>query len=148
MHPVPRNTKPRLWDFMVRLGASAILLHALVIGPLLVQCIPSDGRNLTELVGYDPCRQGFRNAPTLPGAPEAWLPCDHDSCVDLMIDNPGITMAGIAITSGMALGTHFTTISAEPGDLSGPFVFTTHELARGPGLEPSPVVFCRSSLRI
>jgi hypothetical protein len=33
-----------------------VFLHALLTAPLLVQCIPVDGRYLIEILGNDPCR--------------------------------------------------------------------------------------------
>lgn len=143
------ESRALLWQTILRLSASVFLLHALVTGPLFIQCIPSDGRSLTELVGCDPCRHPLQGVHGYPRGPEGWTPGEQESpCVDLMIDNPGITMSGAVITSGAASRACVSAMSAETTVLCGPFAFTTRELARAPGILSSPIGSARFSLRI
>jgi hypothetical protein len=94
---------------LISLMLSLALVHGMIASPLLVNCLPSDGRSLVELVGHDPChhaagltdgdrdRRGARND-LAPGDPA-------DPCVDLILDNVGTSQPGAVLQSRMASGT-------------------------------------------
>jgi hypothetical protein len=134
------------FDCLVRSAAIAVLLHALVIGPLLVQCIPPDGSSLVELIGYDPCHhaQPVRADFSLP---ETGFTAGEEgnSCVDLMMDNPGVTQVGMEPFSGADAG--MIAEHANFARFSEPLIFTSYRLARGPGIvspaTPTPVLSLR-----
>jgi hypothetical protein len=103
---------------------SLALVHGMIASPLLVNCLPSDGRSLVELVGHDPChhaagltdgdmaRRGARND-FAPGDPA-------DPCVDLILDNVGTSQQGALLQSPMASGTGL------PADVSPAPLFVRH----------------------
>jgi hypothetical protein len=62
-----------------------VLVHALVTGPLLVQCVTPDGQWLIELLGHDPCHLHSGVAQTGMGSGTA-----VDPCADLLISNPAV----------------------------------------------------------
>jgi hypothetical protein len=76
---------------MIRiLLAAIVLLHALVTGPLLVQCLTADGHALTELLGHDPCHLQSGTAETGIGSGTP-----VDPCADLLMSDAAVIQAGI-----------------------------------------------------
>jgi hypothetical protein len=79
----------------LRAVSAALLFHALIAGPLLVQCIPSNGTCRLELIGQDPCRH--LNAPGNSTRTRETAITDYDenteTCVDLAVDYSGLSKA-------------------------------------------------------
>jgi hypothetical protein len=104
----PVSWRDVYWN-LLSLLLSLMLVHGMIASPLLVNCLPSDGRSLVELVGKDPChhaagltdgdmdRRGARND-FAPGDPA-------DPCLDLILDNVGTSQPGAVLQSPMASGT-------------------------------------------
>jgi hypothetical protein len=125
-----------------------VLLHALITGPLLVLCMPGDGHCLVEFVGHDPCHhfkvvQADSDASTTLACEE-----DGDSCVDLMIDSPGVAQAGIDLVS-LPAGSVVPAL-ADPCDcaFSCPHVPEVYKQAREPVMLPTVRLLSDYSLRI
>ncbi|MBZ5496688.1 MAG: hypothetical protein LAP85_09815 [Acidobacteriia bacterium] len=87
--------RPAVLDLPASLLLSLVLVYGLIASPLMVECIPADGRSLVELIGRDPCHHPFGEMETS---------CTHDfsvallgegdpadPCVDLSLDNFGVT---------------------------------------------------------
>jgi hypothetical protein len=139
----------RALALLARFNAAIVLMHALIIGPLLVQCIPFEGRSLVEFIGYDPCHYPGVAYRELAGTTTVLLAGDiEDSCVDLMMDNPGVAQAGIMLLS--TAGEHANHLDADGRGtvLPGPLTFVAHALPRGPGLCLPGCIIPQLALRI
>jgi hypothetical protein len=136
-------------DVLARFAALVILLHALVIGPLLVHCFPSDGSSLVELVGYDPCHHARPMHLVFPGKTMVFLAFDGgDSCVDLMMDSPGVSESGMEPASTSGVNADTIVEQANSAHFPEPMMFTSHSLARGPGFDSTAAPMPVLSLRI
>ena len=97
---------------------SLVLLNGLITAPLLVECMPADGSSLIELIGQDPCHHPFGThdhgaCPVAAGAEDS-----SDPCVDLILDNLGITQGGAVLQSPLSLATHAVAANCQDdGDL-------------------------------
>lgn len=137
----------RFASYLSSLFTVSVLLHALITGPLLVLCMPGDGRCLLEFVGHDPCHhfktiQADSDASTRLACEE-----DGDTCVDLMIDNPGVARAGIALVclpAASAIPDLSDPCASDPSLLNAPEIY---KLAREPVILPACHP-CNYSLRI
>jgi hypothetical protein len=75
---------------------SLVFMHALVMHPLLVECVQTDGEFLMEIMGFDPCH-GFLGAMSgntgqdLAPSAVASINIGRDPCLDLFMDGPGGT---------------------------------------------------------
>jgi hypothetical protein len=80
---------------------SLMLAQGLIASSLLVECLPGDGRSLIELIGQDPCREPFIATEAARGRDHAapFLGEDDpaDPCVDLSMDNFGMTQGAVEI---------------------------------------------------
>ena len=143
-HPL----RSKFASFSITFLTALVLLHALFTGPLLVLCMPADGQCLIELVGHDPCHhfkviQANSDRSTKLACEE-----DADTCVDLMMDNPGVAQAGIdfvSLPSSPAISE-----LAEPCDSNWSFLYApeVYKPAREPVLLPGSDPRCDYSLRI
>jgi len=75
-----------------------VFMHGFLTAPLLVECIPQDGRGIVEIMGQDPCHEDRLNHPAPAGKgtgrPAVTDMCKEvDSCTDLMLDSPAATKA-------------------------------------------------------
>ena len=43
-----------------------VFLHSLLVAPLLVECVTSDGQTLIEILGQDPCHNNYLNTESAP----------------------------------------------------------------------------------
>jgi hypothetical protein len=99
MHASSRSNTRGIYSAGGFAFSSLLLLHALLIGPLLVECFPAGGGILMELLGHDPChsaathtaRQEFSNVSVLISSES------DDPCVDIALDNPGVTNSSAAL---------------------------------------------------
>ena len=104
--------RPVLWRHvcgnLLSLLLSLTLVHGMIASPLLVNCLPSDGRSLVELVGQDPCHHaaGLADGDTndrsakddlAPGGPT-------DPCIDLILDSVGTYQHGVVFQFPMTSG--------------------------------------------
>lgn len=70
---------------------SLVFVHALLTAPLLVQCIPPDGRYLVEMLGQDPCYP-HHEVVRIPSAQDFDSVAitnageETDPCADLLLD--------------------------------------------------------------
>ncbi len=80
------------------------LVNGLTASPLLVNCIPADGRSLVELVGQDPCHHQHQETSVNNGDREDVVPGDlADPCIDLTLDNVGTAQQGAVLESPLIL---------------------------------------------
>ena len=89
-----------LGDGLAMFLLSLVLLHGLIASPLLVVCIPADGRSLIELIGQDPCHHPFGGADfDCAGGFSLGSDDPADPCVDLILDNFGVTQGAMDLDS-------------------------------------------------
>ena len=125
-----------------------ILLHALITGPLLVLCMPADGRCLIEFVGHDPCHHFKVVQSNCDRSTKLACEEDADTCVDLMMDSPGIAQAGLDFVS---LPTSCVIPElADSGDCVCDFLYVpeVYKPAREPVILPAYDPRCDCTLRI
>jgi hypothetical protein len=124
-----------------------VLIHGLVIGPLLVLCVTSGGEHLIELFGQDPCHhaamQRIKGPALLDSGEDA-----EDPCVDLFLDNPGLSQCG-AEAQPLPACTEFCDQATAPADFAA-LAQPLHGLkpARSPACPPGSNPISGISLRI
>lgn len=113
---------------------SLVLLNGLIASRILVECFPSDGSSLVELIGQDPCHHPFgghlhKSCRTSLGESDA-----SDPCLDLIPDNFGVTQSGALLPSPATLVTDLVALSAQAvADLfQAPNAVAPFKLAREP----------------
>ena len=79
--------------------AVLVLVHGLVAVPLLVECIDSHGRTLTEIAGHDACHDHSRGVDperirNLPAPARRQYGQWHDPCLDLSLYKPAVAQCG------------------------------------------------------
>jgi len=93
--------RPAFLPCLRSLLISMVLVHGLVALPLLVDCLPADGRSLVELIGQDPCRHplGKMEAAGSHDLPSNLLGADDPSnpCVDLSMEIAGMGQNAVAL---------------------------------------------------
>jgi hypothetical protein len=77
-----------------------VLVYGLIASPLIVECIPRDGSSLIELMGQDPCHHPCIHLSHADRSPVALGEyAQEDPCLDLVMDNCGLTQAGLNLQS-------------------------------------------------
>lgn len=133
---------------------SLVLVHGLVALPLLVNCLPGDGRSLVELIGQDPCRHPFGEI-EVGGSQDlsSTLLGENDpsyACVDISMQSTGIAQDAVALPAPPMSATgqiaDATCITIHANYL--PNECTTFKLAREPLITAGRDLLLTSSLRI
>jgi len=121
---------------------SLALLNGLVASRLLVECLPLDGSSLVELIGQDPCHHLFgghvhKSCPTSLGENDP-----SDPCVDLIMDNFGVTQSAALLQFSPTLITDLPAQAAQAGEnfiqapTAGGIFKPAREPARIPNCDP------------
>jgi hypothetical protein len=146
--------RPAFLSFLRSLLISMALVHGLVALPLLVECLPADGRSLVELIGQDPCHHPFGEMEAGRGhdLSSSLLGEDDpsDPCLDLSMENTGMAQNAVALPAPPMSATDqvadATCIVIYANYLSNEC--TTFKLAREPLITAGRDLLLTSALRI